>query len=127
MAENYLNNANNLTLDYSSRVTALCHYVEFSLKCQYYLKYPNANLQGHISKKLITDFSDRLHTNPPQEIIDAAMNMAPHYNASRYPENTSYQFGCQLNCTDATSFYDYATLDTLFKNASTIIDWLDSL
>jgi len=126
MAEHYHDNAYNQILIPADRAFNSCLASEFYLKTLHYQYYPNREIKGHISRRLLDLICDELQIVPPQTVIEAAQDLLPHYLAARYPENTSEMFACCINEEIAVERYTTINLREILEYMETIKEWVHS-
>ena len=96
---------------------------ELAIKAVCYKKDPTTNLEGHLSKQLLGDLRAKTGVQAPEDVKDAAERLKKHYDATRYPEETTRQFGCiayQIGCWQYQPIFE-----DIKKDAKIIIDWAE--
>jgi HEPN domain-containing protein len=94
---------------------------EFILKAVYYKKVPDGEIRGHLSQRLVDKIQDQIQENIPIAIKHAAKQVEEHYQASRYPEDTSKYFCC-LSMEVACQHYP-DVLDDILRDIEIIFQW----
>jgi HEPN domain-containing protein len=94
---------------------------ELALKAVYYSYRPDGAIKGHTSRQLVGNVCHVCGIPSEEKILQAAENLDPHYDASRYPKETSQEFCCasfQVGC-----WHYPDVIDSLVGDAKLIVEW----
>lgn len=111
----------NETVSAQNRASMSLQAGELILKAVYYKKVPDGEISGHLSQGLVDRIQNQIQETIPVAIKHAAQQVEEHYQASRYPEETS-QYFCCLSMEVACQHYPYVLGDIL-RDIEIIFQW----
>ena len=123
-AEQFITDSMNDQISEPSRAFLAVMAGELALKSLYYKNRPHGDIKVHISRNLLLNkVCHPLGITPTTEVLNAVDELRNHYNAPRYPEETTVIFSCEV--AQQASVYHYGPIiEDLIKYAQVIIDWV---
>ena len=124
-ARQFLHDSENETNFAHTRVFLGLQAGELALKALYYKQYPQGDKveHSHLTTNLVKIVCNELGIERPQEIIDAVRRIYKHYEAARYPEETTEYFCCATYQVGCWTYPDI--LEEIQADVNTIFSWAE--
>jgi len=106
-----------------NRVSLAMNAGELIFKALYYKHEPDGKVEGHLGPRLSGKICHQLGITPPKQVVESLRKVEKHYEASRYPEETTKYF-CELSMQVGCQIYP-EILDSVLEDIEIIFKWID--
>ena len=106
-----------------NRVSLAMNAGELIFKALYYKHETDGRVEGHLGPGLSGKICHQLGIIPPKQVVESLRRVEKHYEASRYPEETTKYF-CELSMQVGCQIYP-EILDSVLEDVETIFTWLE--